>query len=65
MPTVLPATMPRDRRDGTIHVLWDELARFPMADAEVACRYLMQTLAAWLKAAKGRAGLMAIWLSRW
>ncbi|MBN9566618.1 MAG: hypothetical protein J0H79_03310 [Alphaproteobacteria bacterium] len=42
--------MPRDRRDGMIHALWDELARFPMADAEVACRHLMQTLAAWLKA---------------
>lgn len=33
-----------------MHALWDELVRFPAAEIDAACRHLMLTMAAWLKA---------------
>jgi DNA-binding CsgD family transcriptional regulator len=40
----------RSVRDKAIHALWDDLARFPAAEIDTACRHLMATLASWLNA---------------
>jgi DNA-binding CsgD family transcriptional regulator len=45
-----PKISRRGLHDGPIPALWDELARFPAAEAEAACRHLMGVLAVWLKA---------------